>query len=88
MPGSDAGCHQLSRMRQLIGKKPLQPCPFIRIRFFTGNSILGAGWGHSFAADDAEPSHHFAQESPQPCNLTNLIANTYLIVGKRLSLRA
>ncbi|HMK37539.1 MAG TPA: hypothetical protein VK463_20875, partial [Desulfomonilaceae bacterium] len=28
----------------------------IRRRFFTGNSILGTGWGHSFAADDAEPS--------------------------------
>ncbi|HMK37335.1 MAG TPA: hypothetical protein VK463_19835 [Desulfomonilaceae bacterium] len=50
---------------------------FIRIRFFTGNSILGTGWGHSFAADDAEPSHHFAQESPQPGNLTNLVANAY-----------
>ena len=35
------------------------------------------GWGHSFAADDAEPSHHFAQESPQPCNLINLIASAY-----------
>ncbi|HMK34449.1 MAG TPA: hypothetical protein VK463_05235 [Desulfomonilaceae bacterium] len=49
----------------------------IRIRFFTGNSILGAGWGLSFAADDAEPSHHFAEDSPQPCNLINLIANAY-----------
>jgi len=49
----------------------------MRIRFFTGNSILGTGWGHSFAVDDAEPSHHFAQESPQPCNLINLIANAY-----------
>ncbi|HMK34639.1 MAG TPA: hypothetical protein VK463_06215 [Desulfomonilaceae bacterium] len=49
----------------------------IRIRFFTGNSIPGTGWGHSFAADDAEPSHHFAQESPQPGNLKNLVANAY-----------
>jgi len=49
----------------------------IRIRFFTGNSILGTGSGHSFAADDAEPSHHFAQESPQPGNLINLVANAY-----------
>ncbi|HMK33854.1 MAG TPA: hypothetical protein VK463_02220, partial [Desulfomonilaceae bacterium] len=48
-----------------------------RIRFFAGNSILGTGWGHSFAADDAEPSHHFAQESPQPGNLINLVANAY-----------
>ncbi|HMK33894.1 MAG TPA: hypothetical protein VK463_02425, partial [Desulfomonilaceae bacterium] len=47
------------------------------IRFFTGNSILGTGWRHSFAADDAEPSHHFAQESPQPGNLINLVANAY-----------
>ncbi|HMK37148.1 MAG TPA: hypothetical protein VK463_18895, partial [Desulfomonilaceae bacterium] len=31
----------------------------------------------SFAADDAEPSHHFAQESPQPCNLINLVAYAY-----------
>jgi len=51
--------------------------PLIRIRFFTGNSILGTGWGHSFAADDAQPSHHFAQESPQPRNLMNLVANAY-----------
>ncbi|HMK34040.1 MAG TPA: hypothetical protein VK463_03160, partial [Desulfomonilaceae bacterium] len=51
----------------------------IRIRLFTGNSILGTGWRHSFAADDAEPSHHFAQESPQPGNLINLIANAYEI---------
>ncbi|HMK36620.1 MAG TPA: hypothetical protein VK463_16220 [Desulfomonilaceae bacterium] len=49
----------------------------IRIRFFTGNSILGTGWGHSFAADDPEASHHFAQESPQPGNLINLVANAY-----------
>ena len=49
----------------------------IRIRFFADNSILGTGWGHSFAADDAEPSHHFAQESPQPGNLINLVANAY-----------
>ncbi|HMK34565.1 MAG TPA: hypothetical protein VK463_05835 [Desulfomonilaceae bacterium] len=49
----------------------------IRIRFFTGKSILGTGWGHSFAADDAGPSHHFAQESPQPWNLINLVANAY-----------
>ncbi|HMK36950.1 MAG TPA: hypothetical protein VK463_17885 [Desulfomonilaceae bacterium] len=48
-----------------------------RIRFFTGNSILGTGFGHSFAVDDAEPSHHFAQESPQPCNLIHLVANAY-----------
>ncbi|HMK35762.1 MAG TPA: hypothetical protein VK463_11890 [Desulfomonilaceae bacterium] len=49
----------------------------IRVRFFTGNSIPGTGWGHSFAADDAEPSHHFAQESPRPGNLKNLVANAY-----------
>jgi len=41
------------------------------------NSILGTGCGYSFAADDAEPSHHFAQESPQPRNLINLVANAY-----------
>ncbi|HMK34719.1 MAG TPA: hypothetical protein VK463_06615 [Desulfomonilaceae bacterium] len=45
--------------------------------FFTGNSILGTGWGDSFAADDAEPPHHFAQESPQLGNLINLVANAY-----------
>jgi len=39
---------------------------FIRISFFTRNSILGTGWGRSFAADDAEPSRHSAQESPSP----------------------
>jgi len=49
----------------------------IRIRFFTGNSIPGTGCEHSFAADNAEPSHHFAQESPQPWNLINLVANAY-----------
>jgi len=49
----------------------------IRIRFFTGNSILCTDLGHSFAADDAEPSHHFAQESPKPRNLINLVANAY-----------
>ncbi|HMK37001.1 MAG TPA: hypothetical protein VK463_18145 [Desulfomonilaceae bacterium] len=49
----------------------------IRIRFSTGNSILRTGWRHSFAADDPEPSHHFAQESPQPWNLINLEANAY-----------
>ncbi|HMK35645.1 MAG TPA: hypothetical protein VK463_11295 [Desulfomonilaceae bacterium] len=54
---------------------------FIRIRFFTGNSILGTGWRHSFAADDAEPSHHFAQESPQPGNLINFVANAYQLLG-------
>jgi len=37
------------------------------------NSILGTGCGHSFAAGYAKPSHHFAQESPQPWNLINLI---------------
>ncbi|HMK34213.1 MAG TPA: hypothetical protein VK463_04030 [Desulfomonilaceae bacterium] len=41
------------------------------------NSILGTGWGHSFAADGAEPSHHYAQESPQPWHLINLEANAY-----------
>ncbi|HMK36429.1 MAG TPA: hypothetical protein VK463_15250 [Desulfomonilaceae bacterium] len=46
-------------------------------RFFTGNSIPGTGWGHSFAADHAEPSHHFAQQSPRPWNLINLVANAY-----------
>ncbi|HMK36908.1 MAG TPA: hypothetical protein VK463_17675 [Desulfomonilaceae bacterium] len=51
----------------------------IRIRFFTVNSIPGTGWGHSFAADDAEPSHHCAQESPQPGNLIHLVANAYEI---------
>ncbi|HMK37453.1 MAG TPA: hypothetical protein VK463_20435 [Desulfomonilaceae bacterium] len=53
--------------------------------FFIGNSILGTGWGHSFAADDAEPSHHFAQESPQPCNLINLMANAYYGKGSPIS---
>jgi len=38
------------------------------------------GWGHSFAADDAEPSHHIAQENPQPCAQNRVIrkqANPY-----------
>ncbi|HMK35489.1 MAG TPA: hypothetical protein VK463_10505 [Desulfomonilaceae bacterium] len=60
-----------------FNKKCLPIASLIRIRFFAGNSILGTGWGLSFAADDAEPSHHFAQESPQPCNLINLMANAY-----------
>jgi len=47
----------------------------VRIHFFTGNSIPGTGWGHSFAGDYADPSHHFAQESPQPWNLISLEAN-------------
>ncbi|HMK35614.1 MAG TPA: hypothetical protein VK463_11135 [Desulfomonilaceae bacterium] len=56
----------------------------IRIRFFTGNSILGTGSGHSFAADYAEPSHYCAQESPQPANLIKLVANAYKIGGTRV----
>ncbi|HMK34409.1 MAG TPA: hypothetical protein VK463_05025 [Desulfomonilaceae bacterium] len=58
----------------------------IRIRFLTGNSIPGTGWGHCFAADDAEPSHHFAQERPQPCNLINLVANAYTVMSTRSAL--
>ncbi|HMK33923.1 MAG TPA: hypothetical protein VK463_02570 [Desulfomonilaceae bacterium] len=46
--------------------------PFLRPTRFWAQAV-----GHSFAADDAEPSHHFAQESPQPCNLINLVANAY-----------
>ncbi|HMK37498.1 MAG TPA: hypothetical protein VK463_20665 [Desulfomonilaceae bacterium] len=76
---------------QQLRVKNFQQVQVMRIRFFTGNSILGAGWGLSFAADDAEPSHHFAEQSPQPYNLINLIANAYnasVTDEKRLSLRA
>ncbi|HMK35342.1 MAG TPA: hypothetical protein VK463_09770 [Desulfomonilaceae bacterium] len=66
-----------SEIREALRGTCFPEPPFIRIRFFTGNSILGTGWGHSFAADDAEPSHDFVQESPQPWNLINLVANAY-----------
>jgi len=69
-----------SRLSKKLSAQDFLRCEdnlLIRIRFFTGNSIPGTGWGHSFAADDPEPSHHFAQESPQPWNLVNFVANAY-----------
>ena len=54
--------------------------------FFTGNSIPSTGWEHSFAADDAEPPHHFAQEGPQPGNLIKLVANAYHHLERQVSL--